>query len=143
MLRPTWLRRLSAMGTPRAARRRLHAFHPGLLCLEPRELLTVAAVAPAGALEFKEGASATMNLGQFSSPDAVVGIAFQVSIDWGDGTPIDDQLLTFPTTTFQVAGTHAFADETAPGKPNIVTVTVTDSTDTASASLQDTASVAD
>ena len=145
MLRLDWLKRVSGLGSPRAARRRLRPFRPGFLRLEPRELLTVTVVAAAGALNFKEGvANNGVNLGQFFSADADKGVAFQVTIDWGDGTTIDSQSVTFPTPLFEVTGSHTYADETAPGKPFNVTVTVTDPSDgSPPASLNDTANVAE
>src|SRR5258708_882347 len=100
------------------------------------------AVAPAGVLEFKEGVANTgVDLGQFFSTDVDVGIAFQVSIDWGDGTAIDNQTRTFPSPVFQVTGSHTYTDETVAGKPNVVTVTVTDPKDNTSALVQDAANV--
>ena len=145
MLRLRWLTHVSAIGSPRATRRRLRPFCPDLLRLEPRELLTVAVVAPAGALNFKEGAANIgVNLGQFFSLDVAKGISFQVAINWGDGTPIDNQVVAFPTPLFEVTGSHTYADETAPGKPFNVTVTVTDPSDgSPPASLIDTADVAE
>ncbi|HUY32569.1 MAG TPA: DUF4214 domain-containing protein [Pirellulales bacterium] len=139
MLRSSWLKKLSAVGFPRASRRRRHPFRPAMLRLEPRDLLTVVAIKPAGAVDFTEGANTPMNLGQFFSPDASNGL--QVSINWGDGTSTNDTLPSSTSPDFTVSGSHPYADETVPGKPFNVSVVVFDPNDRTSASVKDTAIV--
>src|SRR5262249_54210017 len=54
---------------------------------------------------------------------------FTATIDWGDGSTPDAGVITQPGgvgTKFVVMGAHTYAEESAPGTPYTITVSITD-----------------
>jgi hypothetical protein len=82
--------------------------------------------ASAGPIAATEGVPYTLPLLTFSDsdPGGTTG-DFAATIDWGDGQKSKGVIGGSPGN-FTVAGTHTYADETLPGAPRTVVVTVTD-----------------
>ncbi|HEV3343815.1 MAG TPA: DUF4214 domain-containing protein [Pirellulales bacterium] len=82
----------------------------------------VDAVFAASTLNMIEGTSATIQLATLSDPGSPdLATDFSVTIDWGDGTPVDTTgQVAGGSGNFAVVGTHTYRDEGT--KPVVVTI---------------------
>jgi uncharacterized repeat protein (TIGR03803 family) len=104
----------------------------GIFSLTPPS--TPIILTPATLSNFSEGLSSTLTVAQVSG-----GVApYSVSINWGDSTTSTSSM----PTSGGVSATHAWVEESSPGLPYTVTVTVTDAI-AQTATVSDTATVAD
>jgi hypothetical protein len=97
------------------------------------------------ALTSVEGQAFTaVTVGTFTdaNPNAVIA-DFTATIDWGDGTPVTAGIIgQLANGTFTVTGTHTYIEESAPGTPYAITVSVKD-IGGSTATLHATAAVSD
>jgi uncharacterized protein (TIGR03118 family) len=94
-----------------------------------------------------EGLEVTAKVATFVDSNTNAPLSdFAAVIDWGDGTPPSPGVITQPGglgTTFFVAGTHTYDEETAMGNPYTVKVTVLDEGGRTISTDPGTATVAD
>jgi uncharacterized repeat protein (TIGR01451 family) len=85
----------------------------------------------------------TQTVATFTDPGGSEPVAnYSADIDWGDGTPTSAGTISFAGGTFTVMGSHSYAEESQPGFPYGVTVTIHHGT-AADAMALSTADVAD
>ncbi len=98
---------------------------------EPVDLL------PATNITTNEGALLTTAVAQFTDPGGAQPVGnYTASINWGDGTAATPGLISVDSNgLFTVTGTHTYAEETAVGSTDPVTVTVLHSTAAAASAV--------
>ena len=139
---PNWRQRFDAKSRSyRRSARKPRSSARGFQTLEHRIALSVT---PTGeTLSFTEGASASPVVATFTTNEETPPVsAFTAMISWGDGV-IDAGTISPTANGFAVTGTHTYADETAPGSPLSVGVTIVDTIDDTTATANSTADVAE
>jgi hypothetical protein len=82
-------------------------------------------VSPAPAISVVEGAQFMRPVATFTDPGGAEGLThYSALINWGDGSPLTNGVITVSGTTFTVSGAHTYADESPAGTPFSITVTV-------------------
>jgi hypothetical protein len=109
-----------------------------LVFVAPATLTVTPTAAPASATE---GSSQVFTLGTFTSSSPAAASDFNVTIDWGDGSPQSAGVITGPVSgVFTIKGTHTYTEETT--APDTITLSLSDNTG-GSAVATTTATVAD
>jgi hypothetical protein len=88
-----------------------------------------------------EAKAFTVQVGTFTDADpAAVPAQYSSTINWGDGTPTSSGVIgKLANGTFTVTGSHTYAEESPPGDPYAITITITDIAGTAPGTTTDTA----
>jgi hypothetical protein len=98
----------------------------------------------ATAITAVEGQAFTAQVGTFTDANLVSSASeFTATITWGDGATASGAIAKQADGTYTVSGSHTYAEESAPGSPFAIAVSIKDNDGTATAADTATAAVGD